>query len=261
MQSRIALVGRDLERLMATSQRTTSLRTDRGTTRRNMALQARQARAENAVDPELDEATLAAGQAADEATEPRSAETDELTRVLPSVFPWTRQDDEAYWNNEFGWAFAHDRDPRIPDTSLLTALHYFVAKFYETRGQLPDPPAPADAEACRVLRASPPELLMDVGDDVWHFWAAHSIGTARSMVQGLHSSALVALAAYVEEYTQRGARADSMRMPETLSDADELTPESSARLTDADLREALHHERRSLPRRRRVPRNLLAQLD
>ncbi|WFC98585.1 hypothetical protein MYAM1_001315 [Malassezia yamatoensis] len=117
--------------------------------------------------------------------------------LLPTVFPWTRQDESNYCKNEFGWVYADSRSSLIPDASTLTAMHYYVGKFYETRGQLP-------ATTCTANTRSENQDEMVVGDHSWDFWAQYSLGAARSMVQAFDSSALVALTAYLEEYTKAG---------------------------------------------------------
>ncbi|WFD38319.1 uncharacterized protein MJAP1_001270 [Malassezia japonica] len=140
MRARIPLVGRDLERLFAASQRTTSTRMDKGPNRRAMALQARHARGEDREDVPGSDLGDAHADAPDEAS------------LFPLTFPWTEQDEETYWHNEFGWVYAADRDEHIPEASFLVALHYYTAKYYETQGLLPPPAGPPDAAACEALR-------------------------------------------------------------------------------------------------------------
>ncbi|WFC93609.1 hypothetical protein MBRA1_000230 [Malassezia brasiliensis] len=267
MQSRIPLVGRELDRLVAYSQRTSSLRTDRGTTRRVMALQARQ---------EAEPGTEPGAVMVDAPTPGRSAPSasDTPGPLLPSVFAWTQHDEETWNQYAHGWPFLDERDARIPDASLLQSLHYFVAKYYETQGQLSPYPQPADAVACRALRAAPaPALVMDVGDDVWRFWAAHSLGYARSMLHAFDASAMVALGALVEEYTRLGAMgprpatedaAEASAVPAHGAprdeDARDKSPPPSTLSSRSALRTALAYEPHSARQPRKVPPGLLERL-
>ena len=267
MQSRIPLAGREFDRLVAYSQRTSSLRTDRGTTRRVMALQARQ-EAETGSEP----GTVSLGVHA--AASPVPCASDVPGPLLPSVFAWTQRDEEAWNQYAHGWPFLDERDERIPDTSMLLSLHYFVAKYYETQGLLPPYPPPADAAACRALRAAaPPLLAMDVGDDVWRFWAAHSLGYARPMLHAFDASAMVALGAFVEEYTRLGVSVSrsatedvdgALAAPAHSTSRDEnargTSPRPGMPSSRTALRTVLAHEPRGARRPRKVPPDLLERL-
>lgn len=264
MQSRIPLVGREFDRLVAYSQRTSSLRTDRGTTRRAMALQARQ-EAEAGGEPGVAE------QRVHETAPSAPSASESPGALLPSVFAWTPRDEEVWNQYAHGWPHMDERDARIPPASLLMSLHYFVAKYYETQGQLPTYPPAGDAAACRALRASPPSLAMEVGDDVWRFWAAHSLGYARSMLHAFDASAMVALGAFVEAYTRLGVPAaedDGERTaatPAPTASPDDAgtrgaVPSASRAASRTALRAALAHEPRGARRPRRVPADVLQRL-
>ncbi|WFD42673.1 hypothetical protein MPSI1_001321 [Malassezia psittaci] len=208
MRSRVPLVGRDLERLLAYSRRTTCLRTDRGTTRRSMAIEARISPISQIADNAPTINSASGSVTTSDANPPSSP--DVITQksrkhllLLPTVFPWTEQDESKYWKNEFGWVYADQRSSLIPDSSTLTAMHYYVGKLFETRGQLPAATCAADMYSNDSTRSEDQDEMV-VGDNSWDFWAQYSLGAARSMLQAFDSSALVALTAYLEEYTKAG---------------------------------------------------------
>ncbi|WFD29278.1 hypothetical protein MSPP1_000285 [Malassezia sp. CBS 17886] len=82
-----------------------------------------------------------------ELAERTSKKMDTRRCMLPHTFQWTETDQRSLNEDSFGWMFSGRRgasdvhvalttEPDIPSDTLMAALHYYVAQFYNTRGQL-----------------------------------------------------------------------------------------------------------------------------
>ncbi|WFD05217.1 hypothetical protein MVES1_000545 [Malassezia vespertilionis] len=248
MQARFALVGRDMERFTAASQRSTSLRTDRGTKRRAMALVARK---------ELGN-TDAEAEHSCHSPSPTPEYPGDLTHILPRLVRWSERDESLYKHGEYGWVFDPLDDVRMPSTDLCMALQYYAAQFYQARHVLQPESSFArkderDKSVCAAIRARCMDqygfpCTMAPGEPLWDYWIAISVGQGRPMLQALDGSALVALCTFMEEYASRA-------MPPPIRDS---APD------DAFLGAALAEEHtRNRPRtiHQRTPASIMAQWD
>lgn len=241
-RARYPLLGRELDRMMASNQKTALLRLDRGASRTERALRARRAIAAGA---DAENGGTDGGQGEESAAgSPDESDTD-APQMFPHALEWTEQDEQRLRNDEFGWTYDRPREPGVPEPELLTALHYWAAQFYSERGLLYRFPLQHAALGSRereerehLCRSHAEEQSgpreMEVGSDLWAFWAARSIGLSRTMLQALDGSALVALAVFLEEYTKELVRG--------------VPPDDE--IPEADLERALRHESRRHKRQR-----------
>ncbi|CCU98286.1 unnamed protein product [Malassezia sympodialis ATCC 42132] len=156
-----------------------------------------------------------------------------VNEVLPRLAEWDEADERQLREGRFGWLYAAPCDARVPRSTLLQALHYYVARFYDTHGLLRPVAAsaattdatPDECERARDESAQPmPE--MEPGSPLWTYWAHHSLGWARTMAWRMDASALVALGtlveALVEELVPRAAPVAARPVASRRRDAEAL---------------------------------------
>lgn len=92
---------------------------------------------------------------------------------------------------------------------MLQALHYYVARFYDTHGLLRPiassaaltDASPDECERAREASAQPMPT-MEPGSPLWTYWAHHSLGWARTMAWRMDADALVALGLLIEAFIE-----------------------------------------------------------
>ncbi|WFD17973.1 hypothetical protein MCAP1_000184 [Malassezia caprae] len=163
-----------------------------------------------------------------------------VNEVLPRLTDWDEADERQLQEGRFGWLYAAPSDARVPRSTLLQALHYYVARFYDTHGLLrPVAASAATSEAppdeCERARdeSAQPMPDMEPGSPLWAYWARHSLGWARTMAWRMDASALVALGtlleALVEELVPRTARPAAGPMRSRRREAEALCAARPAR--------------------------------
>ncbi|WFD25613.1 hypothetical protein MNAN1_000576 [Malassezia nana] len=148
--------------------------------------------------------------AAPEAPEENATLTDQIHAMLPRLAHWDEAEEQQLHDHHFGWLHAPPCDDRVPRSTLLQALHYYVAHFYHTHGLLRPVMAPAastDAppHECERIRdeTTRPMPDMEPGSHLWAYWARHSVGWARTMACRFDADALVALGVLVEALVEQ----------------------------------------------------------
>ena len=130
--------------------------------------------------------------------------------VLPQTVLWTEGNERTWQEDRYGWIHAPEPDGRIPASTMLQSLHFYAAQFYHANDVLQPVHAiatPSDIspsaceEICNALMKEVPDSMLP-GTPLWEYWARHSLGCGRSMLQRFDGSAIVALGSLVRTYTQ-----------------------------------------------------------